>query len=77
MGPHYENFREIVEKLKARQAIRIVEPAELSAVLLTMLREESTSQTMGDRARQVFHAEAGATARAVDALLALLRETAA
>ena len=27
---------------------------------------------MGDRARQVFHAEAGATARAVDALLALL-----
>ena len=34
MGPHYENFREIVEKLKARQAIRIVEPAELSVVLL-------------------------------------------
>ena len=72
MGPHYENFREIVEKLKARQAIRIVEPAELSVVLLTMLREESTSRTMGDRAREVFHAEAGATARTVDALLALL-----
>jgi 3-deoxy-D-manno-octulosonic-acid transferase len=77
MGPHFDNFREIVEKLKARQAIRIVEPAELSAVLLTMLREESTSQTMGDRASQVFYAEAGATARAVDALLALLPETAA
>jgi 3-deoxy-D-manno-octulosonic-acid transferase len=77
MGPHYDNFREIVEKLKARQAIRIVEPAELSVVLLTMLREESTSQAMGDRAREVFHAEAGATARAVDALLALLPETAA
>jgi 3-deoxy-D-manno-octulosonic-acid transferase len=77
MGPHYDNFREIVEKLKAWQAIRIVEPAELSVVLLTMLREESTSQTMGDRAREVFHAEAGATARAVDAFLALLRETAA
>ena len=77
MGPHYDNFREIVEKLKTRQAIRIVEPAELSVVLLAMLREESTSRTMGDRAREVFHAEAGATARAVDALLALLPETAA
>jgi 3-deoxy-D-manno-octulosonic-acid transferase len=77
MGPHYENFREIIEKLKAQQAIRIVEPAELSVVLLTMLREEATSRTMGDRAREVFHAEAGATARAVDALLALLPVTAA
>ena len=77
MGPHHENFREIVEKLKALQAIRIVEPAELSVVLLTMLREESTSLTMGDRAREVFHAEAGATSRTVDALLALLPETAA
>ncbi len=77
MGPHFDNFREIVEKLKARQAIRIVEPAELSVVLPTMLGEESTPQTMGDRAREVFHAEAGATARAVDALLTLLRETAA
>ncbi len=74
MGPHYENFREIVEKLKARQAIRIVEPAELSAVLLTMLHEESASRTMGARAREVFDAEAGATARAVAALLSLLPE---
>jgi 3-deoxy-D-manno-octulosonic-acid transferase len=72
MGPNYENFREIVEKLKARQAIRIVEPAELSAVLLTMLREQSISRTMGARASEVFHAEAGATVRTVEALLALL-----
>jgi 3-deoxy-D-manno-octulosonic-acid transferase len=72
MGPNYENFREIVEKLKARQAIRIVEPAELSAVLLAMLHDESASRTMGAHAREVFHAEAGATARTVDALLALL-----
>jgi len=77
MGPNYENFREIVERLKARQAIRIVEPAELSAVLLAMLREEGTSRTMGDRAREVFHAEAGATGRTVAALLALLPEKAA
>ncbi len=74
MGPHFENFREIIEKLKAQQAIRIVEPAELSAVLLTMLRDKSTSRTMGARAREVFHAEAGATARTVEALLSLLPE---
>ena len=57
--------------------MRIVEPAELSVVLLAMLCEESTSRIMGDRAREVFHAEAGATQRTVDALLALLPETAA
>jgi 3-deoxy-D-manno-octulosonic-acid transferase len=74
MGPSYENFRKIVERLKDRQAIRIVEPAELSAVLLTMLHEESASRTMGDRVREVFDAEAGATARTIDALLALLPE---
>jgi len=74
MGPHYENFREIVEKLRIQLAIRIVEPAELSAVLLNMLRVDSTSRTMGERARELFHAEAGATARTVAALLALLPE---
>ena len=74
MGPHINNFREIIEKLKARQAIRIVEPAAVSAVLHTMLSEESASRAMGDRAREVFDAEAGATARAVTALLALLPE---
>ncbi len=74
MGPHYDNFRDVIEKLKARKAIRIVEPAELSVVLLAMLREQSTSRTMGDRGREVFEAEAGATARTVDALLDLLPE---
>jgi 3-deoxy-D-manno-octulosonic-acid transferase len=76
IGQHYDNFREIVEKLKSRDAIRIVEPAALSVVLLAMLSEESTSRSMGDRAREVFNAEAGATQRALNALLALLPEKA-
>jgi 3-deoxy-D-manno-octulosonic-acid transferase len=72
MGPHYENFREIVEKLRKHEAIQIIEPAGLSATLLEMLRSETLSKAMGERAKEVFHAESGATARAVEALLALL-----
>jgi len=72
MGPHYENFREIVEKLQSREAIRITPAAGLSEVLAGLLRYEAASRALGDRAQSVFNAEAGATAKAVDVLLALL-----
>ncbi len=72
MGLHYENFREIVEKLRSHDAIRITAAAGLSEALLELLHQEPASRAMGARAKSVFNAEAGATARAVDALLALL-----
>ncbi len=72
IGPHYENFREIVEKLRSQDAIQITAAADLSATLTEQLRDGVASRAMGDRARVAFNAEAGATARAVDALLALL-----
>jgi len=72
IGRHYENFREIVEKLRAREAIRIIEPADLRAAILELLRDGISSKAMGERAKEVFQAEAGATSRAVETLLALL-----
>jgi 3-deoxy-D-manno-octulosonic-acid transferase len=75
MGPHFENFREIVVKLQAQKAIQIVDPAHLIATLLEILRNEAASRAMGDRARAVFHAESGATDLAVNALLELLPES--
>jgi 3-deoxy-D-manno-octulosonic-acid transferase len=77
MGPHYENFREIVEKLRAADAIRIVEAGALGGALLGMLRDRKAALEMGGRAEAVFAAEAGATTRAVDAVLALLNGAAA
>jgi 3-deoxy-D-manno-octulosonic-acid transferase len=69
MGPSYENFRGIVEKLREHDAIRIVQPAELKAELARMLAGTTESQAMGARARVVFENEAGATERAIQALV--------
>jgi hypothetical protein len=40
--------------------------------LLALLQDPDTANEIGRRAKEVFAAESGATARAVEALLALL-----
>jgi 3-deoxy-D-manno-octulosonic-acid transferase len=72
MGPHYENFREIVEKLHAADAIAVVESAALPQALRAMLADEGAAKAMGERARAVFEREAGATDRAVTAMTAVV-----
>ena len=72
MGPSYENFRAIVEKLREHEAIRIVQPADLKAELARILADATESRAMGTRAREVFENEAGATERAVQALVAVV-----
>lgn len=72
MGPHYENFREIVEKLRAADAIAVVEPTALAQTLRAMLADEVAAKAMGERARAVFENEAGATERAVTALTTVI-----
>ncbi len=68
MGPSYENFRAIVEKLREHDAIWIVQAADLKGELARMLIGATESKAMGTRAREVFENEAGATERAVQAL---------
>jgi 3-deoxy-D-manno-octulosonic-acid transferase len=72
MGPYYANFRGIVEELRAHEAIAIAEAAEMRSALGHLLGDEVTTKAMGERAREVFLSEAGATTRAADALLKLL-----
>ncbi len=72
MGPHYENFREMVENLRKKDAIRIVDETELGGAILEILEDLNIATAMGTRGRKVFDAESGATARAVDTLLSLL-----
>lgn len=73
MGPSYENFRGIVEKLREHDAIRIVQPVDLREALSMMLTAASETQAMGARAREVFNSEAGATERAVQVLIELVK----
>jgi 3-deoxy-D-manno-octulosonic-acid transferase len=72
MGPHYENFRGIVEKLLEADAVKVAEPSELPQVLRDLLAGEDMARAMGERARAVFESQAGATGRSVAALTAVL-----
>jgi 3-deoxy-D-manno-octulosonic-acid transferase len=76
MGPSYENFRDIVDAMLLHDSIRIVMAAGLSDALVAMLRSRDDAQTLGERGRAFFEAQAGATARTVQALLELMQERA-
>ena len=72
MGPHYANFRSITDDLRARDAVRIAAKEELAGALIELLRDRSAAEAMGERARQVFDQQAGATGHCVEALRELL-----
>jgi 3-deoxy-D-manno-octulosonic-acid transferase len=73
MGSSYENFRDIVERMKAADAIRIVTGEdELEVALLTLLHDPVAAQAMGERGRAVYESQQGATQRTIAALVALL-----
>lgn len=72
MGPNYANFRAIVDELIAHKALRIAAEGELDAVLFEILADREAAQAMGERAREVFADQAGATARCVAALRKLI-----
>ena len=76
MGPSFENFREVVEGMRANDAIRIVSPVMVTVMLVAMLQNPGDAQALGERGRMVFEEQAGATARTVQALTALLQERA-
>ena len=76
MGPSFENFRDVVEGMRANDAIRTVSPEMAAVMLIAMLQNPGNAQALGERGRMVFEEQAGATARTVQALTALLQERA-
>ncbi|MDP9051881.1 MAG: glycosyltransferase, partial [Acidobacteriota bacterium] len=75
MGPSYENFRDVVGNMREADAIRIVQDGdELKETLIELLTKHEQARAMGERGRQVFEAQSGATGRTVDALLALVKQ---
>jgi 3-deoxy-D-manno-octulosonic-acid transferase len=74
MGPSFENFRDVVGKMQAADAIRIVQDkGELEAALVELLTDREKARAMGERGRRVFEEQQGATARTVEALVGLVR----
>jgi 3-deoxy-D-manno-octulosonic-acid transferase len=75
MGPSYENFREVVERMRQAGGIEIVgNAAELEPALIGLLKSSENAAAIGERGRKVFEAQAGATSRTVQALTGLLGE---
>ena len=72
MGPHYANFRAITDDLLAQNALRITAPEKLADTLIDLLQDRSGTAAMGQRARQVFVRQAGATARCIATLREIL-----
>jgi 3-deoxy-D-manno-octulosonic-acid transferase len=72
MGPNYVNFRAITEDLLAHDALRITTREELATTLIELLQNPGAAKAMGERARQVFNQQAGATERCVTAIRELL-----
>ncbi len=78
MGPSFENFRDIVADLQQANGIRIVQnELELAEAFQHLLTDKQAARTMGENGRTVFHQRQGATKRAVQAVLQLVRGAAA
>ncbi|MGB8261998.1 MAG: 3-deoxy-D-manno-octulosonic acid transferase, partial [Terracidiphilus sp.] len=76
MGPHTANFRAITDDLVAHNAVRIARREELAGTLADLLVSPAEAAAMGERARAVFESQAGATARTVEAIQAVLDKAA-
>jgi 3-deoxy-D-manno-octulosonic-acid transferase len=74
MGPSFENFRDVVGRMRASNGICVVQDAEeLKLVLVGMLKDREAAQAVGQRGRQVFEEQQGATARSVEAIVAMVK----
>lgn len=71
-GNHYENFRDIVNYFRERNAVRIVGLAELPLVFMELIESVEARETLGRNALAALESQRGATARTVDALVQLM-----
>jgi len=75
MGSSFENFRDVVAKMQEAGGIRIVQDQkELGAAIAELLTHRDKAKVMGERGRRVFEQQQGATARSVEAIVAVIRE---
>jgi 3-deoxy-D-manno-octulosonic-acid transferase len=74
MGPHYENFRDAVELLRGADALRVLERSSVGEGIAALLEDTNAAASMGARGKKVFAEQAGATQRAVEAIVQLLAE---
>ena len=77
IGSSFNNFREVVEMMRAMDGVHVVSADRVSAELRGLLQDEAAAGLLGERGRAVFALKAGATKRTVEVLLQVAGETGA
>jgi 3-deoxy-D-manno-octulosonic-acid transferase len=72
VGKYTENFRDIVESFQSRDAVRVVEPAELPLAFMELASDETARKALSRRATEALSTQTGATQRTLEALEGLL-----
>jgi 3-deoxy-D-manno-octulosonic-acid transferase len=75
VGPHYENFREIVRAFLAYHAVRVITAPELIATVLQLLRSRDEATQLGSRGWSVVEGGRGSTQRTLNCLRELIERT--
>jgi 3-deoxy-D-manno-octulosonic-acid transferase len=74
VGPHTENFRDIVSLFQGCDAVRVATPATLTRMLLELLANNEERKAVGARAAETMRSQSGAMARTIRELRKLLTE---
>jgi len=74
VGPHTENFRDIVSIFERAGAVKVVSSATFAAELLRLLDDPAARQELGQRAAEVVRQQRGATERTLAALASLMAD---
>lgn len=73
VGPHTENFRDVLEEFRAADAVvEVADEAGLAAALERLLADEAARQRLGQRAKAVVERNRGALERTVEKLESFL-----
>ncbi len=76
VGPHTENFRDIVDVFRRADAVRVTDAEHLAELFLHLLADEPWRRQIGERARCTLEENSGATARTLAALQSLMQNRA-
>jgi 3-deoxy-D-manno-octulosonic-acid transferase len=76
VGPHTENFRDIIAIFQRADAVRVIDDRSLLPTVLRLIADPGERKLLGDRALAVMRSQQGATAKTLDELMALLHSSA-
>jgi len=74
IGPHTDNFRDMVEMFRSKDAVMIASAQDFIETLLRLVDDPAMRNKLSEQAQRVLESNYGATGRTVDALAKLLAQ---